>query len=130
MKSVGRYGSVGIELLASMGLGYYGGSFLDRKLGTHWIALVGFLLGAGAGFRALYQTAMKMQRELEREDKALGPDPPWKTIPFDDVDPPLSSRRPGDAPVEPAPHASPADAPRSGDRGRSPVAREPKARDE
>jgi ATP synthase protein I len=76
LKNLGRYGSIGIELLASMALGYYLGRFLDRKLGTHWIALAGFLLGCAAGFRNLWRTAKKMERELEREDAKNPPPPP------------------------------------------------------
>ena len=53
LKSFGRYGSLGFELLASMAVGYYLGLWADKKLGTRWLALVGFLIGCYAGFRAL-----------------------------------------------------------------------------
>jgi len=76
MSALGRYGSIGIELLASMALGYYLGRYLDRRLGTQCIALVGFLLGCAAGFRNLWRTAKKMQAELEREDAKNPPRPP------------------------------------------------------
>lgn len=81
MKSLGRYGSIGIEFLASVAIGYFLGRWLDRRLGTSWIALVGFVLGLAAGFRTLLRTAKTLQRELEREDRARGDEPPpWKNL--------------------------------------------------
>jgi F0F1-type ATP synthase assembly protein I len=39
-------------------LGLMGGAWADEKLGTDpWLALVGLLLGAGVGFRALFRVA-------------------------------------------------------------------------
>jgi F0F1-type ATP synthase assembly protein I len=78
-KAYGRYGSVGIELILSMGIGYYLGHLLDRRFGTHWIALVGFLMGLYAGFRQIFIAAKRMQQdalreeEEERERHGLGP---------------------------------------------------------
>ena len=63
MKSFGRYGSVGFELLLSIAIGYYLGHLADGKLGTHWISLLGFLLGCYAGFRALFKAGKAMQRD-------------------------------------------------------------------
>ena len=69
MKSFGRYGSVGFELLVSMAGGYYLGRYLDKRFGTHWLALGGFLLGCYAGFRALYKAAKTMQRDIENDER-------------------------------------------------------------
>ncbi|MBN9161333.1 MAG: hypothetical protein BGO98_24015 [Myxococcales bacterium 68-20] len=77
LKSFGRYGSVGFELLASIAVGYYLGHWLDGKFGTHWIGIVGFLLGCYAGFRALFRTASKMKRDIEREERLDRGDDPW-----------------------------------------------------
>lgn len=77
MKSFGRYGAVGFELLASIAVGYYVGHWLDGKFGTHWIAFVGFLLGCYAGFSALFRTAKQMQRDIEREEKLERGEDPW-----------------------------------------------------
>ncbi len=77
MKSYGRYGAVGIELLASIAVGYYIGHWLDGKFGTHWIAFVGFLLGCYAGFTALFRTAKQMQRDIEREEQLERGGDPW-----------------------------------------------------
>ena len=77
LKSYGRYGAVGFELLASIAVGYYLGHWADGKLGTHWIAFVGFLLGCYTGFRALFVTAKRMQRDIEREEKLERGEDPW-----------------------------------------------------
>lgn len=77
LKSFGRYGSLGFELLASIGVGYYLGVWADRKLGTRWLALVGFLLGCYAGFRTLYRAAKDMTRDIEREERLERGEDPW-----------------------------------------------------
>ena len=59
MKSLGRYGAVGFELLLSIAVGYYLGRWADGKLGTRWLALVGFLVGCYAGFRALFRDVLE-----------------------------------------------------------------------
>jgi len=68
-KAYGRYGSVGIELILSMGVGYLVGHWLDGRFGTHWIAVVGFLLGVYAGFRQIFIAAKRMQADAEREEE-------------------------------------------------------------
>lgn len=77
MKAVGRYGSVGFELIGSIAAGYYVGVLLDRRAGTHWIALVGFLLGCYTGFRALFRVAKKMQRDIENDERLERGEDPW-----------------------------------------------------
>lgn len=77
LKSFGRYGAVGFELLASIGVGYYLGHWLDGKFGTRWITVVGFLLGTYAGFRALFLAGKQMQRDIEREEKLERGEDPW-----------------------------------------------------
>ena len=77
MKAVGRYGSLGFELLGSIAVGYYLGVWIDKKAGTHWFALVGFLLGCYAGFRALFRVGKKMQRDIEDEERLARGEDPW-----------------------------------------------------
>ena len=77
LKSYGRYGAVGFELLASIAVGYYLGHWLDGKLGTSWLAFVGFLLGCYAGFSSLFRAAKQMQRDIEREEKLERGGDPW-----------------------------------------------------
>jgi hypothetical protein len=77
MKTYGRYGAVGLELLLSIAVGYYLGRWADGKLGTHWLAFVGFLLGCYAGFRGLFRAAKAMQRDIELEEKLERGEDPW-----------------------------------------------------
>jgi F0F1-type ATP synthase assembly protein I len=86
MKSFGKYGSLGFELLGSIAVGYYLGRFLDRKLDTHWIAFAGFVLGCYAGFRALFKAAKRMQRDIELEERMARGEDPWAPKPRDDDD--------------------------------------------
>jgi hypothetical protein len=77
MKAFGRYGSLGFELLGSIAVGYYLGVWADKKLGTHWIAFAGFLLGCYAGFRALYRASQTMTRDIERDERLARGEDPW-----------------------------------------------------
>lgn len=86
MKSVGRYGSLGFELLGSIAVGYYGGLWLDKKLGTHWIAFVGFLLGCYTGFRALFKAAKTMLRDIDNDERLARGEDPWAPKSKDDDD--------------------------------------------
>ena len=70
-KQYGRYGSLGIELILSMAVGYYIGRWLDGKVGSApWLAVIGFLVGVYAGFRQIFRAAKRMTAETEREDEA------------------------------------------------------------
>ena len=73
-KEIGRYGSVGIELVLTVLIVGGIGHWLDLRYwpGKNWGLLVGFVLGAAAGFRNLVRTAQQMQRDIER---AEGQDP-------------------------------------------------------
>lgn len=77
MKSFGRYGSVGFELLLSIAVGYYLGHWLDGKFGTRWIGFVGFILGCYAGFRGLFRAAKQMERDVERDEMLERGEDPW-----------------------------------------------------
>ena len=60
------YGSLGIEMAASVLIGTFMGYWADKWLGTQpWILIVGFVFGAAAGFRNLY-------RFISREDQNRG----------------------------------------------------------
>ncbi len=61
-----RYGGVGAEMMASVFIGALGGYGLDRLLNTRpWFLIIGFILGAVAGFRTLF-------RLLDRNGKKKG----------------------------------------------------------
>ncbi len=81
-RAYGRYGSVGIELVLSIGLGYYGGDWLDHRFGTRgWLAGLGFLVGCYAGFKALWTAAKRMGKDVEREEAQDRGEDPWDDDP-------------------------------------------------
>lgn len=60
------YGSLGIEMAAAVLIGTFMGYWADKWLGTKpWLLIVGFILGAAAGFRNLF-------RLIAREDGDKG----------------------------------------------------------
>lgn len=70
MMAFADYGTVGLNLVLSILFGFLGGRWLDGKLGTNgWLTVIGFGFGVVAGFRFLYQAAVKMRRETEAEDE-------------------------------------------------------------
>lgn len=69
-KQIGKYGTVGLELVAFMAFGYVVGRWADGKLGTKYITLIGLAFGVVAGFRNLIRAANLMQREADREAAA------------------------------------------------------------
>jgi F0F1-type ATP synthase assembly protein I len=69
-KQFGRYGSVGIELVLSMMLGYYAGHWLDVRYAhdAGYVTGVGMVVGIYAGFRQLYRVTKQAAREFDRQD--------------------------------------------------------------
>jgi len=64
----GSTGAVGIEIAVAIGIGYFGGRYLDQKLGTTpWLMWLGFAAGVGAGIKALIRVVRSYQRSLEEE---------------------------------------------------------------
>jgi len=52
--------AVGLEFGISIGIGAFGGSWLDGRFGTDpWCLLTGVLLGSVSGFRSLYRYAQR-----------------------------------------------------------------------
>ena len=55
---------IGILIAACIFLGFFAGSWLDRRFATGMIfTTVGAIMGVGAGFWAAYQTIMKVSRD-------------------------------------------------------------------
>jgi hypothetical protein len=68
-KSLGRYGSIGFELVASIVIGFFVGRWLDNRFGWHGVGTIGgVLLGVYTGFRTLFRRAKEAEREMDLED--------------------------------------------------------------
>lgn len=78
-REYGKYGAVGLELLLSIGIGYYAGHWLDQRYfhDKGWVTLVGFAIGVYTGFKAIWRTAKKMQRDVEIAEKLDRGEDPW-----------------------------------------------------
>jgi len=62
--------AVGLEIALAIGIGYFGGRYLDGKLGSApWLAWVGFGAGIGAGIKALIRVVRTYQKSLEVDDE-------------------------------------------------------------
>lgn len=58
-----RWSSVGIQLVISVLLGYWGGTWLDEKFGTEpWLSYIGMLLGMTA---ALYDMVILTKKTVK-----------------------------------------------------------------
>jgi ATP synthase protein I len=67
---MGRYGTVGLEVVLSVLVGFLGGWWLDQKLGTDpWLTLIGFAYGVAAAARALYRAARRATKEADDLDR-------------------------------------------------------------
>ena len=63
-------GAVGLEIAVAIGIGYLGGQYLDRRLGTApWLMWVGFLAGVGAAVKALVRVVRSYKRSLQDDDQ-------------------------------------------------------------
>ncbi len=67
---IGRYGSVGLELVLTILIPAAIGHWLDGRYwrDAGWGAGGGFLLGVAVGFRNLIRTAKGMERDIERAE--------------------------------------------------------------
>jgi ATP synthase protein I len=69
-QGLGKYGTLGLEIVLSILFGFWVGHWADQKLGTRgWLSIVGFGLGVAAAVRAVVRTARELKRETEREDQ-------------------------------------------------------------
>jgi F0F1-type ATP synthase assembly protein I len=58
-----KYIQLGVTLPAATVIGWFLGSLIDSRLGTHWIHIAGLLLGIAAGFVQLVRVALASSKE-------------------------------------------------------------------
>ena len=73
-RTAGTAGTVGMEIAFSILLGYLGGQWLDRKLGTApWLEWLGLVCGVGAAIKALVRVTRHYKRSLKEDDQTNPP---------------------------------------------------------
>jgi ATP synthase protein I len=76
-RSLGAYGTLGIEFVVSVVFGLYAGRWLDQKFGTSGgFTVAGVVLGVVMGFRAIWRVAKRAEREASRDDPGSTDDGP------------------------------------------------------
>ena len=72
-KAVGSWGTLGLEIVLSILIGYFGGHYLDGRAGTTpWLSIVGFFFGCAAGGKAIHRTWQEMTAVTAREEREQG----------------------------------------------------------
>jgi ATP synthase protein I len=70
-QTAGTTGAVGLEIAVAIGIGYFGGQYLDRKLGVApWLTWVGFAAGVGAATKAVLRVVRSYQKSLEKDEES------------------------------------------------------------
>ncbi len=59
----------GINMLVPIFLCFFVGYYLDKKLGTSYLMIIFFFIGALAGFRNIYIFARRMTKDDEEDKK-------------------------------------------------------------
>lgn len=62
----------GINMIVPMCMCFFVGYFLDQRLGTSYLSVIGFFIGALAGFRNIYVFSSKMLQKNDRAGKSRG----------------------------------------------------------
>ncbi len=62
----GQTGAVGLEIVLAVLVGFLGGQWLDRKLGTApWFQWIGLAVGIGAAIKALVRVTRAYKKSLK-----------------------------------------------------------------
>jgi ATP synthase protein I len=66
---MGDVGTIGMHMVASTFVGLAIGYYLDKWLGTGpWLLLFFLLVGIAAGFKNVYEQAMRMMNDKDEDD--------------------------------------------------------------
>lgn len=68
-KGYGRYGSIGLELVLSVLVGFGLGYWLDRQLETAWLKWVGLGFGVVTGYRSVWLALKRANRDAREAEQ-------------------------------------------------------------
>jgi ATP synthase protein I len=62
----GTAGALGLEILLALAVGFFGGQWLDRKLGSGpWLQWIGLVVGVGAAINALVRITRAYKKSIK-----------------------------------------------------------------
>ncbi|PSH04397.1 MAG: hypothetical protein CXZ00_06105 [Acidobacteria bacterium] len=67
--TVARYSEIGFVIPMAVLVGYFLGLIADHFLHTHWLYVVGLVLGAIAGFMSMIRTAMQASADEDEDEE-------------------------------------------------------------
>lgn len=72
-RGVGSFGTIGLEIVLCIALGFFGGRWLDEKFGTApYLAGIGFCFGLAAAIKAVMRAHAEMQALAAKEEREQG----------------------------------------------------------
>ena len=72
-RGMGSFGTLGLEIVLCIALGFFGGKWLDEKFGmTPYLSLVGFVFGLAAAIKGVMRAHAEMQALAAREEREHG----------------------------------------------------------
>lgn len=72
-RGVGSFGTLGLEIVLCIALGFFGGRWLDEKFGTApYLAGIGFCFGLAAAIKAVMRAHAEMQALAAKEEREQG----------------------------------------------------------
>lgn len=74
MRTLTLITQIGISMLVPIFLCFFIGLYLDKKLGTSFIMMIGFFVGAVSGFRNVYVLVMQTIKNNERSESDYNDD--------------------------------------------------------
>lgn len=81
-KALGNFGTIGLEIVLCIIAGFYGGHWIDGKLGTApGFTIFGFICGIGAAGKAVMRALKDMKKVAAEEERAEGNPAPRFEIP-------------------------------------------------
>ena len=83
-RSGGSWGTLGLEIVLCVLLGFFGGRWLDGRFGTDpWLSVLGFFFGCGAAGKAIHRSLKEMHEVTAREERRKGNPAPLYERPQD-----------------------------------------------
>ncbi len=72
-RGLGSFGTLGLEIVLCIALGFFGGKWLDEKIGTTpYLSLAGFVFGLAAAIKGVMRAHAEMQALAAKEEREQG----------------------------------------------------------